>query len=122
MTNKIYSFDGETFQYDTLTELIKDINSCDEGDVTVGSIVYVAEKHRPKVASLVDVEALLEQMSEWSYDTHGCDEADMWPDLSTSESKELSRMIAEYIEKVSPPSFWIVRDVKEYIVTAEDLG
>ena len=118
MTNQIFSYDGECFQYDSLGEL------CDNysGGICIGDTVYVAEKHKPKVARLVDVEALLEQMSEWSHDTHGCEEADKWPDLSTGETNELERIIAEYVEKVSPPKFWIVRNVREIVITEEDLG
>lgn len=118
MTNKTWSRDGECFQYDSLAELFD--NYAD--DICIGDTVYVAEKHKPKVARLVDVEALLEQMNEWSYDTHGCEEADKWPDLSVSETNELERIIAEYIEKVSPPTFWIVRNVREHTITKDDLG
>jgi hypothetical protein len=118
MTDKIYSYDGEMFQYETLGELID--NYADE--ICIGDVVYVAEKRRPRVASYIDVGAMLEQMCEWAYDSHDCEESDAWPDLSVSETNELEKMIAEYIEKVSPPTFWLVQNVKEYIVQEGDLG
>ena len=118
MTNTIWSYDGEVFQYENLRELLD--NYAD--GIAIGDTVYVAEKHKPKVARLIDVEALLEQMNEWSYDTHGCEEADKWPDLSTGETNELERIIAEYVEKVSPPNFWVCRNVREIVITAEDIG
>lgn len=117
MNDKCYSFDEENFSYDSLGELID--NNADE--IVVGSIVYVADKHKLKVSRYVDVEALLEQMNEWVYDSYADEGADKWPDLSVSETKVLEEMIANYIEKVSPPNFYGVRNVKSYIITAEDL-
>lgn len=119
MTNKCWSFDEESYSYDTLGDLIE----ANADEIKVGSIVYVADKIKPDVRRYVDAHAVIEGMQERYYDDCGIDdEPATWPDVSMHDMSELEKMIAEFVERVSPPSFWIVRDVKEYVVTAEDLS
>ena len=117
MTNAIWSYDGEVFQYENLGELLDNyVNVIDIGDV-----VYVADAYTPDVRRYVDAHAVVENMQERYYDDCG-EECDAWPDLSNNSMNTLARVIAEFIEAHDPPKFWVVRGVKEYVITAEDLG
>jgi len=121
MTNKTWSYDGELFQYDSLYELIEDVNGCDGGDVSVGDIVYVGDAEIPSVKRYINVDNILESICESACDDVGeC--AEEWPDLSAKEKGMLEDLIADFLDKYSPVKFYTVSGVKEYVVTAEDLG
>lgn len=111
-----WSNDRETFQYDSLGELMDS-----HSELSVGDTVYVGTAIVPYVSRYVFTDRILESMSDGAYDEVG-EYAEDWPKITNEEQKILEKMIADFIEKHSPIKFYNVVDIKEYTITLEDIN
>lgn len=121
MTEKkeCWSSDDETFGANSLAELIES-GAGMRGDFKVGDTVYVGDAVTPNPESYVDVDSVLEQMGERASDDCG-ESADDYPDVSKDAKRELEDALKAWARKHCTPRFWRVKNVREYILTADDL-
>lgn len=119
MTQEIkecWSVDEENFRYDSLQDLL---DSNDE--LQAGDVVYVGNAKHPKPEQLCDADDIIEMMKDRAWDIVG-EYAEDYPEVSDEAHKELDDFIKSWIMKHCPPDFYTVTDVREYILTKEDLG
>lgn len=110
-----WSVDNEYFNAESLGDLI-DGND----NLEVGQMVYVADALIPDPGSYVDVDSVLEQMGERAFDDCG-EAADVYPDVTGEAKQELDDILKAWARQHCTPRFWEVRNVREYILTEEDI-
>jgi hypothetical protein len=115
--HECWSVDVETFRSESLGDLI-DRHS---GELEVGQTVYVGQSVRPDPARYVDADTVIEQMGELAYDD--CSEsAEDFPDVTKEARQELEDLLKAWATKHCTVTFWQVLNVREYVLTAEDLA
>lgn len=116
MTNQaIWSANNEDFIYDNLQELLE----CEDG-VVAGSLVSVGNKEDACVNTLVDADDIIEMLGERAWDNFG-EAAEDFPDVSTEAKAELNMLLQQWIDKHCRASFYWIRNVRDYVVTEEDI-
>jgi hypothetical protein len=118
MQEQVWSHDGEYFAYDSLGELLDNYGD----DISYGSSVYVGDKVDAYKDSLhlVDADDVVEMISERTWDNFGeC--AEDYPNVGKEALEELNNMLKGWIEKHCKPSFYWIKNVREYVVTEEDI-
>ncbi len=110
-----WSRDGQTFNYDTLGELLDSNDDVQEGD-----IVHVGTANVPDPAEWVDADDIIEQLACRGDDNCG-ELADDYPEVSKEAKAELQDVLEAWARKYCTPSFWMIEDDREYIITAEDV-
>jgi hypothetical protein len=112
---KCYSVDEETFNCDSLEELIED------NDLELGATYWEADAIEISHTDNIDVRGILENMDERLYEEVGeiadCD----YSDVPQEAKDELKELIAGWATKHVNLRYWKVRNLKECKVTAEDL-
>lgn len=111
-----WSVDNEDFNCVSLADLL-DNNE----DLAAGAVVYVADAVPPKTSDLFDAEDAMDQMGDRAYEIAG-EYADNYPDVTPEAKKELEALIAAWIDKHAKPTFYTVRNVREYALTDADLA
>lgn len=112
-----WSTNNEDFRYSSLEDLI-DSNS---GELAVGQTIYVGEGRRPKLSEFCDANDVIEQMQNRGYDI-GDEYADgFMDDISPDAKTELDGFLKSWMEKHVTINFYTVHDVREYVLTEEDL-
>lgn len=114
-TGEYWSHDGERFSYDTLGELL----DCNE--LQVGDTVYTGDGVRPDPAEWVDDDDVIEQLSCRAYDECG-EIAEDYPEVSKEAKAELEALLGAWARKYCTPTWYMIKDVREYEITAEDLA
>jgi hypothetical protein len=111
---KCYSVDEETFNCDSLEELI------DDNGLEVGATYWEADAVEISHADNIDVHGILENMDERLYEEVGeiadCD----YTDVPQEAKDELAALIAGWAAKHVNLRYWKVRNAKELKVTSED--
>jgi hypothetical protein len=113
-----WSLDGEYFAYDSLEELLDNYGDA----ISYGSTVYVGDKvdASKDTLRLVDADDIIDMMSERAWDNFGeC--AEDYPIVSEEARQELNDMLKGWTEKHCKPSFYWIKNVREYVVTEEDV-
>lgn len=112
---KCYSVDEETFNCDSLDELI------DDNDLEVGATYWEADAIEISHADNIDVQGILENMDERLYEEVGeiadCD----YTDVPQEAKDELAALITGWAAKHVNLRYWKVRNTKECKLTSEDL-
>ena len=112
---KCYSVDEETFNCESLGELI------DDNELEVGATYWEADAIEISHADNIDVQGILENMDERLYDEVGeiadCD----YSDVPQEAKDELAALIFCWAEKHVNLRYWKVRNDKELKVTSEDM-
>jgi hypothetical protein len=111
-----WSVDEECFDAAGLGDLI----GSHHDELEVGTTVYVADAVTPDPADYIDVDGILEKMGERAGDDCG-EYADDYPDVSKDARQELEDVLKTWARKHCTPRFWKVKNVREYILTADDL-
>ena len=114
-TGEYWSHDGERFSYDTLGELL----DCNE--LQVGDTVYTGDGETPDPAGWVDADDIIEQLACRAYDDCG-EVAEDYPEVSKEAKAELESLLEAWVRKHCTPTFYMIKDVQEYVITAEDLA
>lgn len=122
--NKIetcWSRDGENFNSLEFCDILDDLRSDLDDEEIVGLVVYKAEAHTADGTNLIAMDDIILLLSERAYDNYG-ERAEDWPDPSTGAVKKLEKYICNWIKKECPCNFWVVKNVQEYVITAEDIA
>lgn len=100
------------------SEVLQEIyDSCEEG-LQVGTVIYYGERVQPSNL-FVNAYDIIELIEERAYDIGG-EYVDNYPDCSPEQRKELEDFLIKWQEQFKPTWFNVV-NVKEYVVTEEDL-
>lgn len=114
--NIVWSRNGEDFNYDSLADLIEN-----EGDeLAVGDVVSFGVAVSPST-DFVRADDVIEMIGERAYDIAG-EHADDFPGVTDGAKNELACFLAAWQEKHCAPTFWTVKNVEDYTITAEDIG
>jgi hypothetical protein len=111
----VWSRNGEDFNYDSLGDLI----DSEGGDIEAGDTVSFGVAVSPS-ANFVSADEVIDMIGDRAYDIAG-EHADDFPCVTDEAKSELSSFLTEWQAKHCVPTFWTVRNVKEYKVTAEDI-
>jgi len=109
-----WSHNEEDFNAQSLGELI------DTHELQPGATVWVGEAVHPEPSSLFSTDWLIENMGEAAYDIAGEHGGEDYPNVSDEQVAELEALVVGWITKCAPPSFWTVKNVRPYTLTAED--
>jgi hypothetical protein len=124
MGEKAYSVDGDvwTKEWETLTDLLM-AHLKMESKSLVGLNYFEGDVVNWNVRQLVHarMDSIIDGLEEEAYEEGG-EWADDWPDLSGEEKDELEDLIAGFLEKKSPCSFYHVQNVIEKIMTEDAVG
>lgn len=111
-----WSHNEEDFNAQSLGELI------DTHEMQPGATVWVGEAVHPDPSSLFSTNWLIENMGEAAYDIAGEHGGEDYPNVSDEQVAELEALVVGWITKCAPPTFWTVKNVRPYVLTAEDCG
>ncbi|HDV6327491.1 TPA: hypothetical protein RJR39_003584 [Burkholderia cenocepacia] len=111
----VWSRNNEDFTCDELDELL-DMRD----DLSVGDLVFVGEVAPVQSKRLCDADDVIDMIGERAYDEVG-EYADGYPDVTPEARAELDALLAGWIEKHAKPTFYSVINVREHIITAEDV-
>jgi hypothetical protein len=111
-----WSRDEEDFHARSLCELLDS-----HDDLKPGDTVWVGEGVHPEPERLVNEDAIIEHISEQAYDIGG-EYADDYPDVTPEQAKELESLVAGWIKRACPPTFYTVENIKPYVLTHEDFS
>lgn len=111
-----WSHNEEDFNAQSLGELI------DTHELQPGATVWVGEAVHPEPSSLFNTDWLIENMGEAAYDIAGEHGGEDYPNVSDEQVAELEALVVGWIAKCAPPTFWTVKNVRPYVLTAEDCG
>lgn len=89
-------------------------------ELVAGEAVYVADAVTPDPASYINVDDILEQMGERASDECG-EWADDYPDVTAEARQTLTELLEHWARTHCKPSFWRVKNVREYVLTPGDL-
>jgi hypothetical protein len=111
-----WSHNEEDFSAQSLSELI------DTHELQPGETVWVGEAVHPEPSSLFSTDWLIENMGKAAYDIAGEHGGEDYPNVSDEQVAELEALVVGWITKCAPPTFWTVKNVRPYVLTAEDCG
>jgi hypothetical protein len=111
---KYWSVDAENYEYDSLGDLLN------ANDLTVGDIAYVADAIPVQVSELIDVDDILECLSEHAYEIAG-EATEDYPDVSKQAQQQLQDLLEAWVTEHCPPNFYTVARSEQYIITSEDI-
>lgn len=112
-----WSMDEELFRAESLNELVNDHHD----ELEVGQTVWVADSVHPDPAGYIDVDYTLEQIGERAMDDCG-EAAEDFPSVTAEARNELESLLKTWARKHCTVSFWQVKNVRPYVLTAEDLA
>lgn len=113
--NVKWSADGETYNYDSLSELL----DCND-DIEAGRVVYFGEASRPGT-TWIDADDVIEMIGERAYDVGG-ESAECFPEVSPEAIVELSQLLVVWQAKHCQPTFWTIPNSQQYVVTEADMA
>jgi len=111
-----WSHNEEDFSAKSLGELI------DTHELQPGATVWAGEAVHPEPSSLFSTDWVIENMGEAAYDIAGEHGGEDYPNVSDEQVAELEALVIGWITKFAPPTFWTVKNVRPYVLTAEDCG
>lgn len=114
--DETWSANEELFNCDSLGELLDE-----NDDLDVGATVWKGEKFPINTAGYIDAGDVIEMLGERAYDDVG-EFAEDWPDVPDEAHQELDALLSEWISKHCTATFYRVRNVVEYKLTAEDFA
>lgn len=116
VSDECWSADGSDFRYGSLADLL----DCND-HLEVGDIVERGERSYTDPAEWVDADDVIENLA-----CRGGDEGGEWaedyPDITKQAKAELQDFLDQWARKYAKPTFYGVRNVTEYTLTAEDLA
>ncbi|WP_244098925.1 hypothetical protein [Burkholderia ambifaria] len=111
----VWSCNNEDFTCDELDDLL-DMHD----DLTVGDVVFVGDVIPIQTKHLCDADDVIDMLGERAYDQAG-EYADGYPDVTPEARAELDSLLATWIEKHAKPTFYLVKNSREYVITAADM-
>lgn len=105
------------FSHDSLGDLLDNYGD----ELNVGDTVYVGEAHRPTASDLCSASDIIDMIGERGHDIGG-EYADDFPSVSKEAEAELEALLHGWVDKhCLPANFYEVKNVREYVLTADDL-
>ena len=86
----------------------------------VGDTIYEGVQVSPEVIRFVSADSVIEDIQCQAYDECGEYAEDFLSNISKEAKAELEKMIAAWVEKHDKPTFWLVENVKERLVTEDE--
>jgi hypothetical protein len=111
-----WSHNEEDFSAKSLGELI------DTHELQPGATIWAGEAVHPEPSSLFSTDWVIENMGEAAYDIAGEHGGEDYPNVSDDQVAELEALVVGWITKCAPPTFWTVKNVRAYVLTAKDCG
>jgi hypothetical protein len=111
-----WSHNEEDFSAKSLGELV------DTHELQPGATVWAGEAVHPEPSSLFSTDWVIENMGEAAYDIAGEHGGEDYPNVSDEQVAELEALVVGWITKCAPPTFWTVKNVRAYVLTAKDCG
>lgn len=110
-----WSSDGDNFCHASLGDLL----DCD-GPFEAGRVVYVADAVRPTPEDLIGADDVIETIACRGSD-YGGEWADDFPDVTKEAVAELDALLHAWVTKHCEINFWQVVNVREHVLSAEDV-
>lgn len=114
--DETWSANDEMFNCDSLGELLNENDELELGDK-----VWRGDKFPVDITGYVDASDIIEMLGERAYDDVG-EVAEDWPDVSAEARLELDALLGAWVSKHCTATFYRVRNIVEYKLTAEDLA
>jgi len=109
-----WSANEEDFNATSLDQLLSENDHLKAGDT-----VWVGEAVRPDPAQLVNEDGIIENIGEAAYDIAG-EHAEDYPEVTNEQAKELESLVADWIKRTCPPTFWTVTNIRPYRLSHDD--
>lgn len=119
MNNTYWATDDETYNLDTLDEVIESLLFYNEPNEIVGSKVSYGEAV-PFSTDWIDADFVIDNIAERGYDEGG-EWAEDFPDVSAEAREELETFLSAWQSKHCIANFWKIKNTKEYTITQEDV-
>lgn len=119
-----YSFDQEVFHGKYASREEAASAAISENDAEAGAKFWTGKNDDPPHASafIQDADDLLDYMAQRAYDEYD-EQADDWPgDYTPEQRTEVDRLLgnlADYIQSIDPPKFYLIGEVQEHVVPGE---
>ena len=114
-----YSTDKEIFHYESMGELIDEIES--NTDTPIGATYFRGEKKALTHAECIDIDSFLEQCDERAYEEIGEIYDNCFTDVTEAAKMELEELITAWAQRHVNIRFWKVVGTQELKLTSEDL-
>lgn len=111
-----WSVDQDDFNARTLQELLEN-----NVNLQAGQVVFVGTAITPAAEQLCDADDIIEMIGERAHDIGG-EYAEDFPDVSKEAKAELTAMLANWIAKHCPPTFYTVGSIKPYTLLENDFA
>jgi hypothetical protein len=108
-----WSHTEDYFNCDSMEEVISD-----QG-LLAGDTIYFGEQRTPK-SVWIDADEVIERIQEAAYEECG-EWAEDYPKVDDQAKAELDALLTAWQEKYCTPSFYLVHNIQEYVVTEEDV-
>lgn len=118
--NIVWSTNEEDFIFQSKHEAVERCSCDSERDELVGQTIWYGEASKPDVSTIVSADDIIEMLSERAYDNHG-EWAEDFPDVDKKAVKLLDNYLKKWISKYCDVTFYSVENVKEYVITEEDV-
>ncbi len=109
------SADEDEYCYSDLSELLGD-----NEHLLAGNTVWNGEAVAPEMHELCNADDVITMMSERA-DSLAGEYADGYPDVPDYAKAELDALLAAWMAKHCPPSFYRIKNVEAYVLTTDDL-
>ena len=113
-----YSTDGETFNYESINDVIDYIDL----ENPIGATYWRGEKKELTHADCIDVDSFLEQCDERAYEEIGEIYDSCFTDVTEAEKMELGELITAWAKKHVTMRYWKVLNTKELKITEDDIA
>ena len=112
-----WSTNNEDFNYQSLEDLI----NSNSGELEVGQTVYVGDGKRPELSELCNADKVIELIEIRGCDIGGEYAEGFMDNISSEAEQELEELLKSWMEKHVTINFYTVHDVREYVLTENDL-
>ncbi|WP_064748680.1 hypothetical protein [Lysobacter antibioticus] len=116
-----WSIDEERFDLGSFGEALDALES--DGRLAVGQVIYYGETEQQAASSFVPTaDQIIDCAADNAYDHAGEHSEGFGNDVTPEAKAELNAFLSEWANKNMRVHFWLVRNVRKYIVTAEDVS
>lgn len=113
--SEVWSKDDETFNCDSLGDLVRDY------DLVAGDTVYTGIAYHPSPSMFVDADDVIEYAQERAYDEFSDYAEGYLIGVTQEEKKKLDDFLVDWLKRNSDIKFYSVKDVRPYTVTESDI-
>lgn len=111
----VWSKDDESFNSDSLGDLIRDY------DLVVGDTVYTGIAYHPSPSMFIDADDVIEYAQERAYDEFSDYAENYLNSVTDEEKKKLDDFLADWMKRNSDITFYSVKNITKHIITAAEI-